>query len=99
MPLTEDGLKAIGALFDESLEPLRSEMNYRFREVDVRFGDLYVQNEKREAEYLFMKAQLPRQDERLETMTDQLDRIKKKFDRHALDDSDGTVAALERKSG
>lgn len=60
MALTEDDLKAMATLMGQAIEPLRDEMNQRFREVDARFDYWYKQDEKREQEYLAMTEQLKR---------------------------------------
>ena len=60
MPLTEDDLKAIGALMELKLQPVLERMDRRDGEVNSRFDALIKQNEDREREYLFMSDQLGR---------------------------------------
>jgi hypothetical protein len=93
MALTEDDLKAMRMLmrdeihdaFEQRFEPFR-------RDVDGRFEGLYVQNAKREQEYLFIKEQLKRQEQ-------QLTEISKELGRHTqyFDDLDKRVTELEKK--
>lgn len=100
MPLTEDDLRAIGALMELKLQPVLEHMDSRDGEVNSRFDFLIKQNEDREREYLLMSEQLGRHDKQLVTMSEQLDRIETKVDRYDryLDDLDGRVAELEKKS-
>ena len=85
MPLTDDDLKAIGALMDLKLQPVLDRMDRRDSEVNTRFDALIKQNADREREYLFM--------------SEQLGRIEKKVDRYDqyLDALDGRVTELEKK--
>ena len=100
MPLTEDDLKAIGALMDLKLQPVLERMDQRDSEVNTRFDSLIKQNEDREREYFLMSKQLGRHDIQLARISDQLGRIEKKVDRYDqyLDDLDGRVTELEKKS-
>jgi predicted nuclease with TOPRIM domain len=86
MPLTDDELKAIGALMELKLQPVLDRMDRRDSEVNTRFDALIKQNADREREYLFM--------------SEQLGRIEKKVDRYDqyLDNLDGRVTELEKKS-
>jgi chromosome segregation ATPase len=93
MSLTEDDMKALRLLMREEIEPFRSEVNERFRDVDRRFEGLYTQNEKREQEYLFIKEQLSRQDRQLADISKELNRHTQYFD-----DLDGRVTELEKKT-
>lgn len=86
MPLTEDDLRAMGALMELKLQPVLERMDRRDSEVNSRFDFLIKQNEDREREYLLMSEQL----DRIETKVDRYDRY--------LDDLDGRVTELEKKS-
>jgi chromosome segregation ATPase len=114
MPLTDDDLKAIGALMDLKLQPVLDRMDQRDSEVNARFDALIKQNEDREREYLLMSAQLGRHDKQvagvteqlgrhdkhLAAITEQLGRIEKKVDRYDqyFDDLDRRVTELEKKT-
>ena len=106
MALTEEDFKALRLLMREEIEPFRYEVNERFREVDGRIEGLYAQNEKREQEYLFIKAQLSRQEQQLAKQEQQLSKqdvqlteISKELSRHTqyFDDLDKRVTALESR--
>ncbi len=86
MPLTDDDLKAIGALMDLKLQPVLERMDKRESEVNARFDALIKQNGDREREYLLM--------------SEQLNRIEKKVDRYDqyFDDFDARVSDLEKKT-
>ena len=58
------------------------------------------QNEKREQEYLFVREQLGRHDKQLTKMSEQLDRIETKVNRHEryFDDLDNRVTELEKRT-
>jgi hypothetical protein len=89
MPLTDNDLKAIGALMDLKLQPVLERMGQRDSEVNARFDALIKQNEDREREYLLMSVQLGRHDKQLgrhdkhlAAIIEQLGRIEKKVDRY-----------------
>ena len=100
MPLTDDDLRAIGALMELKLQPVLERMDERDSEVNARFDALIKQNEDREREYLLMSAQLGRHDKHLAAITEQLGRIEKKVDRYDqyFDDLDRRVTELEKKT-
>jgi predicted nuclease with TOPRIM domain len=100
MPLTEEDLKAIGALMELKLQLVLDRMGKRDSEVNSRFDWLIKQNSDREREYLAMSAQLGRHDKQLTAATEQLDRIEKKVDRYSpyFDDLDARVSELEKKT-
>jgi hypothetical protein len=99
MALTEEDLKALRLLMRDEIAPFRNEVNERFRDVDARIEGLYVQNEKREQEYLFIKEQLSRQEQQLAKQDVQLTEISKELSRHTqyFDDLDTRVTALESR--
>ena len=100
MPLTDEDLKAIGALMDLKLQPVFDRMDQRDSEVNARFDALIKQNEDREREYLLMSAQLGRHDEQFGSIAEQLSRIEKKVDRYEryFDDLDHRVTELDNKT-
>ena len=97
MSLTEDDLKAISAIMDQKIAPLRQEVRDdvgRLRnEMNQSFDHLYRQDEKREQEYLFVKEQLSRQEKQLSGISEQLSRHEQYFI-----DLDNRVVELEKQS-
>jgi hypothetical protein len=86
VPLSNDDLKAIGALMDLKLQPVLERMDRRDSEVKARLDALIKQNGDREREYLLMSEQL----NRIETKVDRYDQY--------FDDLDARVSELEKKT-
>lgn len=65
---TDDLLTRIDKLLDLKLEPFRDEMRSGFREVTSQFEGLYQRDETREHEYLSMREQIRRLEERIRSL-------------------------------
>lgn len=72
MSLTEDDLTAIGKLMDLRIDPLRSEFRQELRglrsEMNQSFDALLKRDEKREQEYLVLREQVARLEDRISTV-------------------------------
>jgi hypothetical protein len=82
MPLDENDFKALRVLMREEIEPLRDEMNKRFREVTTVIDGLSGKVEKVEQEQLVMAAQLGRVESRLERVEIDVKVIRDVVERH-----------------
>lgn len=78
MALTADDLDALRVLMREELDPLRSEMNSRFGEVLGQIEGLYQRDETREQEYLAIREQVKRADDRLRDFDKRLSALERK---------------------
>lgn len=72
MALTEQDLDALRVLMAEELDarlkPLRAEIREQFSEVQAQFDGLYKRDETREEEYLVIRGQVGRVEERVEKL-------------------------------
>ena len=68
MAFTDDELRAVRLLLREELQaevrPFRNEVGKRFDEVATQMDGLYQRDEKREQEYLFIREQMRRLEEK-----------------------------------